>query len=106
MLKDKEKELVESAAALAAHRLKTNFILHRIVEREKIEVSRKDIDLRIRQEAARYDVSVDKMRKQLEEHDGLNPLAEQILLGKTLDFLKANVSVDKTEESTVGEEKS
>ena len=57
-------------------------------------------------EAARYDVSVDKMRKQLEEHDGLNPLAEQILLGKTLDFLKANVSVDKTEESTVGEEKS
>jgi len=106
MLKDKEKELVESAAALAAHRLKTNFILHRIAEREKIEVSRKDIDLRIRQEAARYDVSVDKMRKQLEEHDGLNPLAEQILLGKTLDFLKANVSVDKTEESTVGEEKS
>src|SRR6266487_4009593 len=106
MLKDKEKELVESAAALAAHRLKTNFILHRIAEREKIEVSRKDIDLRIRQEAGRYDVSVDKMRKELEEHDGLNSFAEQILLGKTLDFLKANVSVGKTEGSTVGEEKS
>jgi len=106
MLKDKEKELVESAAALAAHRLKTNFILHRIAECEKIDVSRKDVDLRIRQEAARYDISVDKMRKELEEHDGLNPLAEQILLGKTLDFLKANVSVEKTEERTVGEEKS
>src|SRR6266702_4249274 len=51
MLKDKEKELVESAAALAAHRLKTNFILHRIAECEKIDVSRKDVDLRIRQEA-------------------------------------------------------
>jgi trigger factor len=106
MLKDKEKELVESAAALAAHRLKTNFILHRIAECEKIDVSRKDVDLRIRQEAARYDISVDKMRKELEEHDGLNPLTEQILLGKTLDFLKANVSVEKTEESTVAEEKS
>jgi trigger factor len=106
MLKDKEKELVESAAALAAHRLKTNFILHRIAECEKIDVSRKDVDVRIRQEAARYDVSVDKMRKELEEHDGLNSFAEQILLGKTLDFLKANVSVGKTEGSTVGEEKS
>ena len=106
MLKDKEKELIESAAALAAHQLKTNFILHRIAECEKIDVSRKDVDLRIRQEAARYDISVDKMRKELEEHDGLNPLTEQILLGKTLDFLKANVSVEKTEESTVAEEKS
>jgi hypothetical protein len=46
------------------------------------------------------------MRKELEEHDGLNSFAEQILLGKTLDFLKANVSVGKTEVSTVGEEKS
>jgi hypothetical protein len=33
------------------------------------------------------------MRKELEEHNGLNALAEQILLGKALDFLKANVSV-------------
>jgi len=32
MLKSKEKELVEGAGSLAAHRLKTNFILHRIAE--------------------------------------------------------------------------
>jgi hypothetical protein len=38
------------------------------------------------------------MRKELEEHDGLNALAEQILLGKTLDFLKANVSVQPVSE--------
>jgi trigger factor len=96
MLKDKEKELIESAGGVAVHRLKTNFILSRIAEREKIEVSREDVDLRVRQEAARYNISTDKMRKELEEHDGLNTLAEQILLGKTLDFLKANVSVQPT----------
>jgi trigger factor len=93
MLKDKEKELIETAARVAHHRLKTNFILERIAEQEKIEVRREDIDLRIRQEAQHYNISSDKMRKELEEHDGLNALAEQILLGKTLDFLKANVSV-------------
>jgi trigger factor len=106
ILKGKEKELVGGAGSLAAHRLKTNFILSRIAEREKIEVSREELDARIREEAARYDISVDKMRKELQEHDGLNGLAEQLLLGKTLDFLKANVSVEKTEERAAVEEKS
>jgi trigger factor len=106
MLKDKEKELIQGAASLAAPRLKTNFILHRIAEREKIEVSREDVDRRIREEAARYDVSVEKMRKELEQHDGFNTLAEQILLGKTLDFLKANVTIEPAVEPAVSEEKS
>jgi len=105
MLKDKEKELIDGAAGLAAHRLKTNFILHRIAERENIQVTKEDIDLRIREEAARYDISVEKMRKQLQEHDQLNTLAEQILLGKTLDFLKANVSVKQVVNTPSSEEK-
>jgi trigger factor len=98
MLKEKEKELIETAASVAHHRLKTNFILERIAELEKIEVTREDIDLRIRQEAQRYNITADKMRKELEERDGLNALAEQILLGKTLDFLKTNVSVQPVSE--------
>ncbi|MEP6602597.1 MAG: trigger factor [Spartobacteria bacterium] len=106
LLKGKEKELVEGAGGLAAHRLKTKFILSRISEAEKIEVSREDVDLRVRQEAARYNISVDKMRKELEEQDGLSALAEQILLGKTLDFLKANVSVKTQVAAAIPEEKS
>jgi trigger factor len=106
MLKDKEKELIESAAGLAAHRLKTNFILHRIAERENIKVSREDINGRLREEAARYNVPMEKMRKELQEHDGLDGFAEQILLGKTLDFLKANVSIEAAQEPAVKEGKS
>jgi trigger factor len=98
ILKEKEKELIESAAGVAHHRLKTNFILERVAEEEKIEVTREDLDLRIRQEAQRYNISTDKMRKELEEHDQLNALAEQVMLGKTLDFLKANVSVQPISE--------
>ena len=96
MLKGKEKELIEGAGSLAAHRLKTNFILHRIAEQEKIEVTREEVDERIREQAAHYNVSVEKMRKELEEKDRINGLAEEILLGKTLDFLKPNVSVETT----------
>jgi trigger factor len=92
-LKTKEKELIEAAGALAANRLKTNFVLHRIAESEKIAVNREDVDQRIRQEAARYNVTPEKMRKELEEHDRFNSLVEEILLGKTLAFLQANVSL-------------
>jgi trigger factor len=106
MLKEKEKELIDGAASLAAHRLKTNFILHRIAEREKIQVMKEDIDFRLKQEAARYDISPEKMRKELQQKDALDDVAEQILLGKTLDFLKANVSVETVQESSVKEEKS
>ena len=105
MLKDKEKELVEGAAGLAAHRLKTKFILQRVAEHENLQVSREDLDQRVRQEAARYNVSVDKMRKELDEHDGLNTLAEQVLLGKTLDFLMTNVSVEMTKKPIAPDEK-
>jgi trigger factor len=105
MLKEKEKELIDAAAGMAAHRLKTNFILHRIAEREKIQVTKEDLDLRIRQEAARYDITPDKMRKELQQRNALDDLAEQLLLGKTLDFLKANVSIELTKEPTVKEEK-
>jgi trigger factor len=99
LLKSKEKELVVSAGGLAAHRLKTNFILHRIAEQEKIHVTREELDKSIREQAAHYNVSVDKMRKQLEENDGINGLAEQLLLGKTLDFLKANVTIERAGKS-------
>jgi trigger factor len=106
MLKEKEKELIDAAAGMAAHRLKTNFILHRIAEHEKTQVTKEDLDLRIRQEAARYDISPDKMRKELQQRNALDDVTEQLLLGKTLDFLKANVSIELTKEPTVKEEKS
>jgi trigger factor len=98
LLKGKEKELIEGAGSLAAHRLKTNFILHRIAEHEKIEVTREEVDKGIREQAAHYNVSVEKMRKEFEENDRINGLAEEILLGKTLDFLKQNVIVETTPE--------
>jgi len=106
MLKEKEKELIDGAASLATHRLKTNFILHRIAEREKIEVTKEDVDLRVKQEAARYEISPEKMRKELQQRDALDDIAQQILLGKTLDFLKANVSVEPAQGPFVTEEKS
>src|SRR5256885_7590677 len=106
MLKDKEKELIDAAAGMAGHRLKTNFLLPRIAQRAKTQVTKEDLDSRIRQDAARYDISPDKMRKELQQRNALDDVAEQLLLAKTLDFLKANVSIELTKEPTVKEETS
>jgi trigger factor len=86
--------------------LKTNFILRGIAEGEKIEVTPQELRERIRDEATRYNISPEKMRKELEEHNGIDGFAEQILLGKTLDFLKANVSVQPSVEPAISEQKS
>ena len=95
-LKEKEEELIRMAGGLAAHRLKTNFILHRIAEREKIQVTRADIDERIRHEAMHHNLTPEKMRQEIEKTDGMNGLVEQVLLAKTIDFLGSNATIDGT----------
>ena len=94
-LKEKEKELVQVAAGIAAQRLKTNFILHRIAEHEKIEVTRRDLEARIRHEAMHREMPVEKMRAQIEQAGSMNGLIEQVLLGKTIAFLGANAKIEE-----------
>jgi len=64
----------------------------------RLGVSEEEVDNAIREQAANYNVPVEKMRKEFEENDRIDGLAEQILLGKTLDFLKQNVIVQPTPE--------
>lgn len=102
-LKEKESELIQAAGNLAKHRLKTNFILHRIAEVEKIQVTREDIDERLRHEAMHHDTTPEKMRHEIEQHDGMNGLIEQILLAKTIAFLASNATVESAPSAPVPE---
>ena len=71
-----------------------NFTRYGLLHGTVVSVSQDEIEERIRNQAAHYNVSVEKMRKKIDEHEGINGLMEEILLGKTIDFLKANVSVE------------
>ena len=55
-----------------------------------------EIEERIQQMAARYRVPVEKFNAQLDERGGFGEIEEQILVGKTLDFLLANAKVEPT----------
>jgi hypothetical protein len=39
-------------------------------------------------------VTPEKLRQEIEKHDGMNGLVEQILLAKTIDFLGSNANVE------------
>ena len=93
--KDK-KELFDGARKAAANRVKVQLILAKIAEAEKIQVTDRDIDLFIRNEAARSNKSADKVAKELAKNrEALRSVQQSIIFDKSVDFLvsKASLSV-------------
>lgn len=93
VLKDNEKEIVQTATKGARERLRGSFILLRIAEKEGIKVTKEEFNERIEMMAMRYQMPKDKLIKELSDRDALDQVNEEILTGKTLDFLASNASV-------------
>jgi trigger factor len=93
VLKESEKELVGAAAQNARERLKGTFVLLRVAEQEGIKVTKEELFGRVATLAQRYDMTFEKMLKELEKRNALEQIQEEIITGKTLDFLVANASV-------------
>jgi trigger factor len=93
VLKENEKELVGAAAANAREQLKGTFVLLRIAEAEGIRVSREELFGRVAALAERYQMSFDKMAKELEKRGAMDQIQEELLTAKVLDFLISTASV-------------
>ncbi len=94
--RDKQ-SLYEGARKAAASRVKVQFILAKIAEAEKLEVSERDFDFFIRREAARSGQSPDKVAKQLaKDRDALRSAQQSIIFDKAVDFLVSKATVSET----------
>lgn len=93
VLKENEKELVGAASANAREQVKGTFVLLRIAEKEGIRVSREELLGRVAALAEKYQMSFDKMAKELEKRGALEQIQEELLTGKVLDFLVSKASV-------------
>ncbi|MEO7412674.1 MAG: trigger factor [Opitutaceae bacterium] len=92
--KDKA-QLFEGARKAASARIKTQLILAKVAEAEKIQVSEGDIDAFIYREAARTQQKPEKLVKTLSTNrDQLRSVQQSIIFDKAVDFLvsKARVS--------------
>ena len=58
---------------------------------------------RIRHQAMHHNVTPEKMHHEIEKHDGMNGLVEQILLAKTIDFLGSNATIESAAARPVSE---
>jgi trigger factor len=91
--KDK-KELYEGARKAAAGRVKSQLILAKIAEKEKLEVSERDIDGFIYREAMRTHQAPDKLVKELSKNrDQLRAVQQSIIFDKALDLLVSKATV-------------
>lgn len=94
VLAEKHQEIEANAKSNARDRIKGTFVLLRIAQAEKLSVTPQEVDQRVAMMAIRYNMPVDKLRKELEKREALESINEEILTGKTLDFLAANASVE------------
>lgn len=92
-LRTHQDELVGLAQQSALDRVRGNFLLLRIAEKEKLEVNDTDMLMAVSEMARRYEIPVKKLVKDLQSREGFGPIREQILMGKALDLIAANVTV-------------
>jgi trigger factor len=95
--KDK-KELFEGARKAASSRVKVQLILAKVAEAEKLSVTERDIDVYIRNEAARSNQRPDKIAKDLaKDRDGLRSVQQSIIFDKAVDFLVSKSTFSVTQ---------
>ena len=100
VIKENESQLVGSAAQSARDRIKGTFVLLRIAEQEKIKVTENELRNRISTLARKYQMPFEKMLKELQKRDSIDQISEEILTGKTLEFVASEATVSISTEAT------
>jgi trigger factor len=101
LLRENQKDIISAASRNARDRLKANFILTKIAEKEQIEVKPQELRERVQMLANQYRVKYEKMISDLEEKKAIEQVREEVLIGKVLDFLTSNANVKTTSEEVV-----
>lgn len=79
----------------ARDRLKAGFVLNRIAEKEGIKVEEKEIMQRVLMLAEQYQIKPERMIRQLQDRNGIQQIAEQIVTNKVLDFIELQAKVEE-----------
>lgn len=92
---EKQKEEIYTAATRSAKdRVKLAFLVQRIAEQEKIQVTQEEVLQRVQSLAAAYQIPPDKFIKDLQKRNGINELYDQIAHEKVLAFLEQNAKIE------------
>jgi len=99
-LRNHHDEIVGAAQQSATDRVRSNFILQKVAEAEKIEVTEQDFASFVFELAHRYQIPVNKFVKDLRRRNGFQALREQVVARKALDLLASKVAVAENAAAT------
>jgi trigger factor len=92
---EQQKEKIYSAATQGAkERVKVDFLLQKIAEKEDIKVSQEEIAQRITHLAGLYQISPDKFLKDLQRRNGLIEIYDQVMNEKVVDLLQQAAQIE------------
>lgn len=81
-----EADLKAEMKSDAENKIKTSFVLGEIAEVEKVEVTEADIDAEVKELATMYNMTEEGIKQRISVED----LRDELVIQKTVDFLKAN----------------
>jgi trigger factor len=93
MIEKQKDEIYAAAAGNAKERVRFAFIVQRIAEQEKIQVSQEDAMRRAQSVAAMNQIPLEQFIKDLQQRNGVNELFEQVLHEKVLELLEKNATI-------------
>jgi trigger factor len=100
-LRAHQDELLGAARQSAGDKVKLNFILGEIIGKEGITVSRDELAWRITSMAERYEMTPQKLVKELQKRRAIGGIEEEIALGKALDVVVSHARVNGEEPTPV-----
>jgi trigger factor len=93
---EKEKDRIFSAASQGAkERVKANFLIQKIAEKEDIKVSQEEIAQRIQHLAGMYQIPPDQFVKDLQKRNGLIEIYDQIMGEKVVALLEKEAVIEE-----------
>jgi trigger factor len=94
LLEQHKDEIFRTAMVNARDRVKLNFILFKIAEKEGIKATPEEIMRRIYTMATLYQIPADKLIKELQKRGGIEEIRDKLIIEKTLEFLEANAAIE------------
>lgn len=93
LIEQQKDQIYAAAAGNAKERVRLAFLVQRIAEQEKIQVTQEDAVRRAQQLAMMYQMPLDSFIKDLQKRDAVGELYQQVQQEKVLELLEKNANV-------------
>jgi trigger factor len=100
-IEENKDQIYTAAASGAKERLKANFLLRKIAEKEDIKVSQEEILQRISTLAVMYKIPAEQFLKDLQKRNGIMQIFDQVMNEKVMDLLQKEAKIEEVPPGTL-----